>query len=115
MRKLVLSLFFVLQLFSAGNVLAGSIISWGHSVADSGELLGDPFLAIAAGWRHGLALKFDGSIVGWGYDYFGQASPPAGNDYVAIAAGWNYSIALKSDGSVVGWSRFCCRFCCRSK
>ena len=28
----------------------------------------------------------DGTIVGWGYNEFSQASPPPGNDYVAIAA-----------------------------
>ncbi len=43
------------------------------------------------------------SIVGWGYNYWGQATPPAGDDFVAIAAGYNHGIALKSDGSLVGW------------
>jgi hypothetical protein len=60
-------------------------------------------VAIAAGGQHSLALKSDGSIVGWGRDRYGQATPPDGNDYVAIAAGWWYSLALKSDGSIVGW------------
>ena len=44
-----------------------------------------------------------GSIVGWGMDVYGQATPPEGNDYIAIAAGGLHSLALKSDGSVVGW------------
>jgi hypothetical protein len=48
-------------------------------------------------------LKQDGSIVGWGSDGDGQATPPPGNDYVAIAANWRYSLALKQDGSIVGW------------
>ena len=55
------------------------------------------------GGLHSLALKANGSILGWGLDNFGQATPPAGNDYVAIAAGWEYSLALKADGSIVGW------------
>jgi len=50
-----------------------------------------------------LALKSDGSIVGWGDNDYGQASPPAGNDYTAITAGNLHTIALKSDGSIVGW------------
>ncbi len=51
------------------------------------------------------AYGVTGSIVGWGRDHSGQASPPAGdpNDFVAMAAGYCHSIALKSDGSIVGW------------
>ena len=45
------------------------------------------FIAIAAGWHHNLALKSDGSIVGWGNNNYGQATPADGNDFVAIAAG----------------------------
>jgi alpha-tubulin suppressor-like RCC1 family protein len=50
-----------------------------------------------------LALKGDGSIVGWGNNGYGQATPPGGNDYIAIAAGGYHSVALKSDGSLVCW------------
>ena len=48
-------------------------------------------------------MKTDGSIVGWGSNDSGQATPPAGTDYVAIAAGAIISLALKTDGSIVGW------------
>jgi hypothetical protein len=44
-----------------------------------------------------------GSIVGWGGNQGGEATPPDGNDFVAIAAGSSHSLALKSDGSIVGW------------
>jgi hypothetical protein len=61
-------------------------------------------VAIAAGGRHALALKSDGTVVAWGDDLFGQASPPPGlSNVVAIAAGRSNSLALKSDGTVVGW------------
>ncbi|MBN1392082.1 MAG: hypothetical protein JW947_04685, partial [Sedimentisphaerales bacterium] len=53
------------------------------------------FVAVAAGYYHSLALKSDGTIVGWGYDGYGQATPPAGNDFVAVAAGGYHSLALK--------------------
>ncbi|MHC4753132.1 MAG: fibronectin type III domain-containing protein, partial [Planctomycetota bacterium] len=55
------------------------------------------------GWEHSLALKQDSSIVGWGMDLWGQATPPAGSDYVAIAAGGSHCLALKQDGSIIGW------------
>src|SRR3954453_20047880 len=45
-----------------------------------------------------------GTVVGWGSNSSGQASPPAGLAGVtAIAAGNYHSLALKSDGTVVGW------------
>jgi len=44
-----------------------------------------------------------GSIVAWGANDFGQATPPSSNDFVAIAAGGRHGLALKSDGSIVGW------------
>jgi len=68
-----------------------------------GHASGNDFVAIAAGFGYSLALKSDGSIVGWGNNLYGQATPPDGNDFVAIDAGRNHSLALKSDGSIVGW------------
>ncbi|TFG47193.1 MAG: PASTA domain-containing protein, partial [Candidatus Brocadiia bacterium] len=56
---------------------------------------GNDFVAIAAGGYHGLALKADGAIAGWGENDYGEASPPSGNDVVAVAAGEAHSLALK--------------------
>ncbi len=43
-------------------------------------------------------------VVGWGYNNYGQATPPAGLEWVvAVAAGDDFSLALKRDGTVVGW------------
>ena len=67
-------------------------------------------VAIAAGDSHSLALKADGSVVGWGDNHYGQTNIPASaaNGVVAIAAGGEHSLALKGDGSVVGWGdNFC--------
>ena len=56
--------------------------------------------AIAAGYSHSLALKSDGTVVGWG----SLTTIPAGlSGVTAIAAGIGHSLALKSDGTVVGW------------
>ncbi len=82
-------------------------------------------IAIAAGLNHTLALKKDGTVVGWGFNGEGQAMDVptetgqgitnglvtvGGNiltNVVAIAANERYSLALKSDGTVVGWGRSC--------
>ena len=83
------------------------IVGWGLSNADGQATppVGNDFTAIAAGGSHSLALKSDGSIVGWGRNDYVQATPPAGNDFTAIAAGSDHSLALKSDGSIVCWGR----------
>ena len=45
-----------------------------------------------------------GTVVGWGDNFQGQATPPAGlTGAIAIAAGYSHSLALRSDGTVVGW------------
>jgi hypothetical protein len=60
--------------------------------------------AIAAGQYHSLALKSDGTVVGWGADWNDQTTIPAGlSGVTAIAAGGSHSLALKRDGTVVGW------------
>ncbi|UCC22505.1 MAG: hypothetical protein JSW23_00060 [Planctomycetota bacterium] len=67
--------------------------------------MGNDFVAISAGGAHSLALKADGSVVGWGRDDYGQTTPPEGNDFVAVSAGWEHSLALKANGSVAAWGR----------
>jgi Immunoglobulin domain len=59
-----------------------------------------------------LALKADGTVLGWGANGGGQITIPANaTNVIAIATGrdsWEgdtdgYSLALKADGSLVGW------------
>jgi alpha-tubulin suppressor-like RCC1 family protein len=102
----VITLFILVVL--AGSVVAkatdaGSIVSWGAIAFDSKEPDANDFVTISAGVNSSLALKSNGSIIGWGDNYYGQATPPDGNDFAAISAGDSYSLALKSDGSIVGW------------
>lgn len=78
-------------------------------------------VAIAAGIRHSLALKSDGTVWNWGLNTYGglgdgtttdsntpvQVKGLGGVGYltgvVAIAAGAGHGLALKSDGTVWAW------------
>ena len=46
------------------------VCSWGMQRFNGRDFIGARFQAVAAGDRHSLALKSDGSIVGWGYDKY---------------------------------------------
>jgi alpha-tubulin suppressor-like RCC1 family protein len=58
------------------------------------------YVAIAAGCSHSLALRSDGTIIGWGNNEYSQATPPEGNDFIAIAAGHHQSLAIRKEPTV---------------
>ena len=61
-------------------------------------------IAVAAGGARTLALKADGTAVGWGDDSHCERTPPPGlSNLVAVAAGGTHSLALQANGMVVGW------------
>jgi hypothetical protein len=78
-------------------------------------------VAVSAGSGHSLALKADGTVVGWGGNYVGNATGvPTTNapyvsfdqvriggqlltDVISIVADRSFSLALKNNGTVVTW------------
>ena len=67
-------------------------------------------VAIAAGDTHALALKPDGTIIGWGDNGYNECdSWPDVTNVTAIAAGHQYSLALRGDGTVRPWGGRRCR------
>ena len=71
---------------------------------DPGATITGSPITLAAGAYHNLALQADGTVRGWGLNYYGQAAIPTGlNNVVAIAAGDLHSLALRADGTVLGW------------
>lgn len=89
---------------------AGKVVVWGGNTLNGTADVPYPpadltdVVAIAVQTQFALALRIDGTVVGWGYNGHGQSSPPPGlSDVTAIAAGPYHSLALKRDGTVVGW------------
>ncbi len=83
------------------------------------QIMASNVTAVAAGWRHSLFLKNDGSLWATGYNAQGQLGDgtyngpvfPASTDHpeqivssnvMAIAAGDEHSLFLKNDGSLWG-------------
>ncbi|MFC3750735.1 RCC1 domain-containing protein, partial [Paenibacillus sp. GCM10012306] len=75
-------------------------------------------VSVANGDSHTVVLKSDGSVVAWGYNYYGQLGdgtttlrsvPVAVSGLTsgvnAVAAGSIQSFALKGDGTVWGWGQ----------
>jgi len=87
-------------------------------------------IAVAVGGLHSLALRSDGTVIGWGDNTYGQAgTPPSATNVTAIAAAWgrndnwqqttvpahsgvmaiaagaDHSLAVQSNGVVIGWGR----------
>jgi alpha-tubulin suppressor-like RCC1 family protein len=61
-------------------------------------------VAVAVGNNHSVALKSDGRVTAWGYNFWNQTSVPASaTNVIAISAQVDYTLALKSNGTVVAW------------
>lgn len=67
------------------------------------QLFTDYSMRMAIGNRFCLAIRDDGSIVGWGTWSGITNYIPQGNDFVAVAAAGYTAAALRSDGSIVAW------------
>ena len=66
---------------------------------------------VSAGYYHTLALKSDGTVWGWGQNYYGELGTTKGlisepidlgltNKYIDVSAGEYYSLLLGTDGKV---------------
>ena len=75
----------------------------------------EPWVAIAAGLWHSVALQADGTLWAWGYNQYGQLGDAsdadkntpvlvgADDDWVSVCAGAHHTLALKSNGELYAW------------
>lgn len=78
----------------------GSLAVWGAGL--SVPPLGNDYVAISAREQFALALRADGTVVGWGSAGAGLLNIPPGL-YRGIAATRGYAAGIRDDGSVVFW------------
>jgi alpha-tubulin suppressor-like RCC1 family protein len=103
-RSCAASLFAVVLLLSANFARAqgGFVTAWGDQTNPPGNPTN--VIAVVSGNAHNLALRSDGTVIGWGNNAYGQATVPAGlSNVVDISAGQDISLALKADGSLTNW------------
>lgn len=94
-------------LYGWGPAPAGTSLfaGWTQTLEDA-DILYIPdarFEAIAAGNVHALAIRYDGTVTGWGDDSGGALRAPTHVRFKAIAAGFGFSVGLSIDGTIWGW------------
>ncbi len=97
--------FCLIGLFSV--VFLGWVPAKGHAATDWAQ--------VSAGSYHTLALKADGSLWAWGWNFFGQLGTGTttdrlipvqigtATDWAQVSASHSNSLALKTDGSLWAW------------
>jgi alpha-tubulin suppressor-like RCC1 family protein len=81
----------------------GTVVRWINSDGTGVEQPG-PYTAVACGDGVTLAIRPDGSLDGWGTNYWGALNFPPG-PFSAISCGDDHVIGLRADGTLMGWGR----------
>jgi len=87
----------------AGGIFEGWLGS--NAAPEMGAFtISDPILTLVMNSTTWLTPRFDGSVVAWGYDAYGQTNvPPELSEVAAIAAGEYFSMVLEGNGTVTAW------------
>ena len=98
---------------SIGIERAASLLERGLELASA--MSEGAFVSIAAGVRHSLGIKRDGSLWAWGDNGHGQLGlgdaalrdrptrVGGDRDWLAVTAAFDHTLALKRDGSLWAW------------
>lgn len=83
----------------------GTIVTWPGSPTPPANATN--IIALSAGsWGLGgfLAVRQDGTVIGWGDNAWGETTPPASaTNAVAVLCGDNQSLVLRADGTIVNF------------
>lgn len=58
--------------------------------------------SVSVGYAHGCAVRLDGTLICWGLNTYGQATPPPGT-FEQVAAGANHTCAVDAAGALTCW------------
>jgi len=90
-----------------GLLTDGSVKPWGWDSdgSVSNPPAGNNFIAVAAGNRHFVALRNDGTLAAWGNNDYNQVAgaPLTNNDYIGVFSGPFTSFAIRENGQCVAW------------
>lgn len=62
-----------------------------------------PMTQVSAGRFHTCGIKMDGTAVCWGFNGYGQSSPPPGGTFKQVSAGGAHTCGIRTDDSLVCW------------
>lgn len=81
-----------------------NVIAWGNSQYGKTTVPASAtnVISVAAGGKHTVALRSNGTVVVWGAAVTTNV-PSSATNVIAIAAGTSHSVALRADGTVVAW------------
>ncbi|MBT9556636.1 MAG: hypothetical protein IV100_11440 [Myxococcales bacterium] len=95
------SIYARLGLLADGSVFAASGTNPAHVVPPAAQ---SGVTQLAASFTHAIALKADGTVIGWGQDYYNaHVIPPLPGPAVAVATGGSHSAVLLADGNIILW------------
>src|SRR5881628_194597 len=83
-----------------GTLLAVKLLLAAVAEAAPPDLCG--YVELSTGEAHTCALRPDGMIACWGFNAFGEATPPEGT-FLQISTGWDYNCGLRRDGTLACW------------
>ena len=58
--------------------------------------------SISSGFAHSCGIQPDGTVACWGFNDFGQSTPPGG-EFTQVSAGGRHTCGVESDGTVACW------------
>ncbi|HWY30505.1 MAG TPA: immunoglobulin domain-containing protein, partial [Candidatus Acidoferrum sp.] len=93
------------------SLLVVPLVAWGDNIfgESNAPSATTSALTISAGDYHNLALRSDGTVIGWGdyyvgYTNYGPVMVPSGlTNAVSVSASGDFDLALRADGTVLGW------------